>query len=666
MNNTNRAYTELTIKSVDDEQRIIRGWATTPQPDRVQDIVDPMGARFKNPLPLLWQHRHDMPVGTVRFEKATPEGIPFEAHIPLIVEQGRLRDRVEDAWQSVRAKLVRAVSIGFRALPDGVEMLASGGVKFTKTEIFELSLVTIPANPSTTITEIKAYDKGLLTAATGETEQVHTSEAVIPARVEAKSTTVVTLARAKGKTMSKLQESLKSFEDALAAKKSERADVLQKSLDEGRTMDVSEAESFDTAAGEIKSLQDQIARVKTAIADDITTARPVDGSTEQKGIESRQAPTVISMRGNEKPGIGFAKFALAMLAGKGEISAAKGFAEHAYGNDKRLQSIMKAAVAAGTTTSPTWAGNLVDYQNLSGEFLDYLRPRTILGQFGQTLGGVRVPELRRVPFNVRIPGKTVAGVARWTGEGARKSPTASGYEATTLGWSKIAAISVVTDELARFSDPSILELVRDDLADAVIERMDVDFVDPTKAAGTGTGLSPASITNGVAPIASSGNDADAVRNDIAALWAAAETANMPTDSAVYITDVKTARALSMLQNPLGQPSYASMTPSGGSINGTPVVVSNYVPAAVDGSMFILAFTREIYLADDGAVNIAYSREATIVMDDDPNATVTAAMLSSMFQENKEAIRAERYIHWKKRRPTAVAYLNKVKWGQPTI
>lgn len=466
--------------------------------------------------------------------------------------------------------------------------------------------------------------------------------------------------------MSKLQESLKGYQDALSAKQAERTAVVMKSIDEGRTADHAEQEATETLGAEIKELEKQIVMVKGLIESDAATAKPIDGTTEQKGVESRQAPAVISVRGHEKPGIGFAKFALAMLAGKGEISAAKGFAEHTYGNDKRLQSVMKAAVAAGTTTSPTWAGNLIDYQNLSGEFLDYLRPRTILGQFGQTLGGVRVPELRRVPFNVRIPGKTVAGTAKWTGEGARKSPTASGYEAATLGWSKIAAISVVTDELARFSDPSILELVRDDLADAVIERMDVDFVDPTKAAGTGTGLSPASVTNGVTPIASLGNDSEAVRQDISALWAAAETANMPTDSAVYITDVKTARALSMLQNPLGQPSYASMTPSGGSINGTPVIVSNYVPAGADGSLFILAFTREIYLADDGAVNIAYSREATIVMDDDPNATVTAAMLSSMFQENKEAIRAERYIHWKKRRPTAVAYLNKVKWGQPTV
>lgn len=660
MNNT-RAYSQLEVKSYDDEQRIIKGWATTPEPDRVGDIVDPMGAQFKNPMPLLWQHRHDQPVGSVEFGKATRQGIPFTAKLPKLTEDSPLRDRVEDAWACVREGIVRTVSIGFRVLQDGMELLPSGGVKFTNTEIYELSLVSVPANANATITEIKAYDKGLLSAATGTTEQEPEPQTSTPARAMGTKSVVVTLARAKGTKMSKLQESLKNYQDALDAKKAERTTTVTKSLDEGRTVTADEKETIDTLTQEIKALEEQIEMVKGLIASDVATAKAVDGTTEQKGIESRKmAPAVISVRGDEKPGIGFAKFALSMFAGKGEVMAAKGFAESVYGNDKRLQNVMKAAVAAGTTTSPTWAGNLVDYQNISNEFLEYLRPRTLLGQFGGTVGGVSVPSLRRVPFNVRIPGKTTAGVARWTGEGARKPVTASGYEATTLGWSKIAAISVVTDELARFSDPAILELVRDDLTDAVVERMDVDFVDPTKAAGTGTGLSPASITNGVTPIASSGNDAEAVRVDINNLWSVADAANLPTGSAVYMTNVKTARAMSMLQTTLGQPAYASVTPQGGSVNGVPLLVSNYVP---DG-MFILAFASEIYLADDNVVNIAYSREATIVMDDDPNATVTAAMLSNMFQENKEAIRAERYVHWKKRRPQAVAYLNNVAWGQP--
>ena len=45
----NRAYSLLEVKQVDDDARIIVGTATTPSPDRVGDIVEPLGVKFKNP-----------------------------------------------------------------------------------------------------------------------------------------------------------------------------------------------------------------------------------------------------------------------------------------------------------------------------------------------------------------------------------------------------------------------------------------------------------------------------------------------------------------------------------------------------------------------------------------------------------------------------------------
>jgi phage head maturation protease len=46
------------------------------------------------------------------------------------------------AWQSIKARLVRGVSIGFRALK--AAYLDDGGIHFEESEIFELSAVTIP------------------------------------------------------------------------------------------------------------------------------------------------------------------------------------------------------------------------------------------------------------------------------------------------------------------------------------------------------------------------------------------------------------------------------------------------------------------------------------------------------------------------------------------
>ena len=158
----NRAYSLLEVKALDDEARTITGIATTPSPDRVGDIVDPLGVKFSNPMPLLWQHQHDKPVGSVEFGAPTAKGIPFTATVAKIVEAGVLKDLVDMAWQSVKAKLVRGVSIGFR--PIEYSYLDTGGVKFSESEVYELSLVTIPANAEATITQIKSIDRELLTA----------------------------------------------------------------------------------------------------------------------------------------------------------------------------------------------------------------------------------------------------------------------------------------------------------------------------------------------------------------------------------------------------------------------------------------------------------------------------------------------------------------------
>lgn len=141
----NRAYSMLTIKSVHEDTRIIRGTATTPTVDRMGDIIEPLGVTFKNPLPLLWQHKHDQPIGSVIFDTPTKDGIDFEAEIADLDEPGILKDRLTEAWQSIKLKLVRAVSIGFREIE--YAFMETGGIHFLKTEVYELSAVTIPANP---------------------------------------------------------------------------------------------------------------------------------------------------------------------------------------------------------------------------------------------------------------------------------------------------------------------------------------------------------------------------------------------------------------------------------------------------------------------------------------------------------------------------------------
>ena len=169
-----RAYSVLETKAVEEgaEFVTIRGIASTPTTDRMGDVVEPMGAKFKTPMPLLWQHQHEQPVGHVTFAQPTAKGIPFEAVLPVIKESGRLKDRVDEAIHSLKYQLVAAVSIGFRAVEGQIERLNTGGLRFKEWEWFELSLVTIPANSQAVITAIKSIDHEHLASAGRAGERV--------------------------------------------------------------------------------------------------------------------------------------------------------------------------------------------------------------------------------------------------------------------------------------------------------------------------------------------------------------------------------------------------------------------------------------------------------------------------------------------------------------
>ena len=60
-----------------------------------------------------------------------------------------------------------------------------------------------------------------------------------------------------------------------------------------------------------------------------------------------------------------------------------------------------------------------------------------------------------------------------------------------------------------------------------------------------------------------------------------------------------------------------------------------------------------------------SREASLEMESDPtgdSVSPTGTELVSMFQTNSVAIRAERWINWKRRRTAAVAVISGVNYG----
>ncbi len=355
--------------------------------------------------------------------------------------------------------------------------------------------------------------------------------------------------------------------------------------------------------------------------------------------------------------MGFTRYCLALARAKGHRSEAL---EIAKANEQwstetpDVEAVLRSAVAAGTTTDSTWAGPLVQYQNLVSEFIEYLRPLTIIG---------RIPGLRYVPFKVKIPRQTGTSTANWVGEGQAKPVSALSFDSVTLDIATISDIVIFTQQLARHSSPAAEQIIRDDLAAKIVSFMDAQFVDPTVAS---SGSNPASITNGLSPTVASGTTGDALRTDIGALIEVFLEANMQLNSPVWLMSQVTAARINLIRNALGQKEYPELNVNGGNFEGFPVVTSQSIPATggspTDGYPIILLNAGDILIADDGQVRIDASSEASLQMETAPDSpTSGTTTLISLWQQGLMGIKADRDINWVKRRSTAVGYISNAKY-----
>lgn len=631
----NRAYSLIEIRALDDDARIIEGLATSPVTDRAGDIVDPKGAQFTLPLPLLWQHRSDEPIGHVTKAKVTADGIQIQAQIA----KGVL-PRIDEAWALIKSGLVRGLSIGFRATKDPEKIDGSWGVKFTNWEWLELSAVTIPANSEASILAIKQFDAPHVAASGASAEPIVPNPAGV-------SAPVVLTGRKDARRMKTYTEQITDLSNKRAANEARMAELQELATSAGRTKDEAEKQEFATLKGEIKSIDDELADLRDLEKMAVTKATPVAGATQKQASDARAG--FVSVKSNLPAGTGFTRYVMALAASRGSRMEAMHFAKRWEKDTPEVAMILKAAVDAGTTTDATWAAPLVVYQNLASEFIELLRPATIIG---------KINGFRRVPFNVTMPTQTSGSTVGWVGQSAPKPVGELAFDQTSLGMAKAAGIVVINEELARSSDPSAEAIVSQDLRDAITEFLDTQFVDPSVAEVSN--VSPASVTNGASVIDSTGTTAAAFRTDFASALAVWSAADLSIAGGVVLMTETQAIRLGMIVNAFGQPEFPGITAMGGTLFGLPVVTSENIPAeggSPAGNRIILLKPGEVLLADNGGINIDVSREASVQMNTTPDNPATAStVFTSFWQNNLVGIRAERIINWKKRRSAAAVVI----------
>ena len=410
---------------------------------------------------------------------------------------------------------------------------------------------------------------------------------------------------------------------------------------EGQTLDEAQRAEFDELEADIAQIDEHVKRLRTLEKAQMDTLRPVHGDTEEKAAESRSGIIHARPKVNLEKGTGFARYAMALAAGRGSVSDALKYVEaRQKWMDETPEVAQFIKADPGTTTDATWAAPLVQPTNLAAEFVELLRPATILGQ---------IAGIRRVPFNVRIPVQTGGSTVNWVGEAAPKPVSELAFDAITLGMNKVAGIVVLTDELVRSSSPAAEQVVRNDLVAQIARFVDAQFITPSVAA---TANNPASITNGVTPVAASGTDAESLYWDLNSALAKFDDTDLGSGGITVIMRSGTARGISSLRNALGQFEFGGLSVNGGTLNGLQVIASNSVPAGV----IILVKGDEILLADDGQTALDASRDATLDLNGG------TAPNFNLFQRNAIGIRAERFMTWRKRRADAVAVITGAAYG----
>jgi len=606
------AYTHLEVKALDGAARTITGIASTPNPDREGHIFDPTGAQFANPIPLLLHHDQKQPVGHATLT-ATKAGLLFEATIASVTDPGPLRDRLEDTWQQLQAGLLNKASIGFRVLEGGAERLRNGLLRLFKTEICELSLTTLPVNADAVVLAVKSLDStcfapGLSPAAVRKGRPMTTAEQIT--ELEGRRNTILAQMTA----------------------------LLEDDLDEPKQR------QYDSLQLECKNLDAKLPRLKTFEQTLAASAEPIESSSIV-----RAAPAIIRPRArvNLEPGTAFVRLAMCKAAGAGDSLEAIRYAARWRDTTPEVELLLKAATGPASTGTLPWAGALVPtVQHLGSEFIDLLRPATVIG---------RIPGLRRVPFNVQVPKLTGGGTYRWVGEGAAKPVTQLVFATVALAQFKIAGILTFTLELARSSEPSAEQTFRDAMIAGIAQFMDAQFLDPAVAAIVG--VNPASITNGVTGIPATTDPL----TDITNLLNTFVAANIPISGVVLIMSESNAFMLSSQRTAMGEPVFPGVNLTGGSINGVPIIAS-----AAAGTNIIAVVPRYVLYADDGGVSIDVSREATVQMNDAPGVPDATTVFRSLWQDNLIGLRAERFVAWVKAHTSAVNMITGTAYAPASV
>ena len=162
-----KLYTKAFVDKIDKDE--ITAIASSEVEDRQGEIVNVDGwdlDSFVKAPRLLWGHDHQkLPVGKVTkiwIEKTAKPRLMFKAEFQTVTEFGKAVKKLFDQG------FLNTFSVGFKPIDSEHDEDVKSGLRFTKQELLEISVVNVPANPEALTLAYKSLEKDGLVKEAGK------------------------------------------------------------------------------------------------------------------------------------------------------------------------------------------------------------------------------------------------------------------------------------------------------------------------------------------------------------------------------------------------------------------------------------------------------------------------------------------------------------------
>jgi len=142
------------VEEADDGSVNIKGYASTNDTDRAGDVIEKEAwekgglENYTNNPVILFNHDYNRPIGRATGLETDDRGLRITANISK---------SAGDVTNLVKEGILRALSVGFR-VKDADYIEETDGLKISDAELFEISVVSVPANQAATFSVAKSFD----------------------------------------------------------------------------------------------------------------------------------------------------------------------------------------------------------------------------------------------------------------------------------------------------------------------------------------------------------------------------------------------------------------------------------------------------------------------------------------------------------------------------